>query len=210
MPRRFTPRSRISGVKGAKMIVIASEGSETEPKYFNELKFLSKNPNVKVFALEREDHTKSSPEHVIQMLDEFREKYSELEDHDEFWVVVDKDRWDLENAGRLCKQKGYKMAVSNPSFELWLLLHLKSLDEYDSVTLEEFRVNQKVGKNRTRVEKELLDILGEYNKSNPKVKEHFCPHVGDAIKRARKLDDSGRWPNDLGSKVYLIAEKISR
>lgn len=128
------------------------------------------------------------------------------------WLVIDVDRWGdakLAEIAQECHQKNYKLAVSNPCFELWLLLHLKSLNEYSEDVLEEFRENPKITQNRSRLDIELLEILGEYNKSNL-VEKHFLPFVEQAIQRARDLDvnPSARWPNDLGSRVYLLAEKI--
>lgn len=213
MPRRFLPRSRLSGVRDAKLIVIASEGAKTEPTYFRELASLASNSRVKVLPLMREETEigHSSPRHVVEMLEQYKDSYPDQEEDDELWAVVDVDNYDLSEIGRLCHQKGYELAVSNPCVEIWFLLHLKSLDEYSQETLDEFRENAKVTSNRNRLEAELLDILGEYNKSKPKVKEHFYHHTEKAIERARKLDNLElRWPGDLGSRIYLIVEKITR
>lgn len=209
--RKFRPRERRSGIRDPKLIIIATEGSHTEPKYFNDMASprYFYNPRIHVEVLEREG-TASAPEHVMKMLDQFCERYYYEEGLDELWLVVDTDRWGdkkLASIGRKCYQKGYEMAVSNPCFELWLLLHLRSLNEYPDETLDEFQENRKTG-SRTRLEEELVNLLGEFSKSSLKT-EHFLPNVEDAIRRARALDNPGdRWPNDLGSRVYLLTEKI--
>ncbi len=212
MPRKFKPRQRLSGVRDAKLIIIASEGAQTEPKYFRELASQYINSKVKVYVLEREDASASSPGHVFEELDKFKTEYN-WEDNDEFWLVLDVDRWGdakLAEVGRLCHQKGYMLAVSNPCFELWLLLHLRSLNAYPPETLAEFRANPRIGVGRRRLDVELITILGEYNKSNLKT-QHFLPHIEDAIGRAKELDNlDHRWPDDLGSRVYLLAEEIIR
>jgi len=101
--------------------------------------------------------------------------------------------------------------VSNPCFELWLLLHLKALDEYPEEILQEFRENRRPNAKhaRTRMELELVTVLGSYSKSNPDTGQ-LLGNVPIAIERARALDINPeyRWPNDLGTRVYLIAEKI--
>lgn len=211
--RHFPKRVRISGVRDAKLIIIATEGSKTEPRYFLEMASQKYYPNsrVKVWVLEKEDHTASSPEHVLQELDRYKEEYY-VEEDDELWLVIDFDNWGdgkIARVAALCQQKNYQLAVSNPCFELWLLLHLKALDGYTPQELEDLQNNQKIDSNRTPLESELLDILGEYNKSNIKV-EHFLPHVEEAIGRAQALDlhPEHRWPNSLGSRVYLVARKI--
>jgi hypothetical protein len=54
-----------------------------------------------------------------------------------------------------------------------------------------------------------LNILGAYNKSKPNTSQ-FLPNVRLAIIRAIELDThpEHRWPNDLGSRVYLLVNQI--
>ncbi|OQA21093.1 MAG: hypothetical protein BWY63_01378 [Chloroflexi bacterium ADurb.Bin360] len=209
--RHFKTRKRVSGVRDPKLIIIAAEGARTERTYFEDMASPGYfyNPRIHVEVLER-DATHSAPEAVLQSLDEFYRQY-QLKEQDELWLVLDTDRWGtakLAGIATLCYQKGYLMAASNPCFELWLLLHLRSLDGYSVETLDDFRINRKTG-DRTRLERELLALLGEYNKAAPKT-EAFLPHVGVAIERARALDihSEDRWPQDLGTRVYLLAEHI--
>lgn len=211
--RQFPKRVRISGVRDAKLIIIATEGSKTEPRYFREMASQKYYPNsrVKVWILEKEDDTASSPEHVLRELDRYKDEFY-VEEDDELWLVIDLDNWGdgkIAQVASLCQQKNYKLAVSNPCFELWLLLHIRTLEEYTPQELEDFQNNQKTDSNRTPLESELLDILGEYNKSNIKV-ECFLPHVEEAIDRAQALDlhPEHRWTNSLGSRVYQVAKKI--
>ena len=61
---------------------------------------------------------------------------------------------------------------------------------------------------RTRLEQELLEILGDYNKSKLDT-SRFLPFVEKAIERAKALDNSDdRWPQHLGTRVYLLVSKI--
>ena len=209
--RRFKARRRVSGVRDPKLIIIAAEGVRTERAYFKDMAspIYFYNPRIHVEVLEREA-SHSAPEAVLQSLDKFYHQYR-LREQDELWLVLDTDRWGSAKLARiaaLCYQKGYALAVSKPCFELWLLLHLRSLDGYSPETLDEFRENRKTG-DRTRLEQELLTLLGEYNKSAPKT-ERFLPHVAVAVEQARALDlhPEDRWPQDLGTRVYLRAERI--
>ena len=210
--RKFRPRTRSSGSRGlSRLIIIATEGTRTEKKYFEDMAFqYYHNPRVHVEVLERLTSA-SSPKHVLDMLNDFKRRYS-LKKDDELWMVIDLDRWHNRELGSIaaqCKQKGYRLAVSNPCFELWLLLHIKSLDDYTDVELQELVENKRVSEKRTRLERELLDKLGSYNKSNPDTSK-FLPFVDIAIERARALDPhpEHRWPNSLGTRVYLLAETI--
>jgi len=199
-------------MRDSRLIVIAAEGSKTEKKYFEDLAFEFHNARVKVFVLKTEED-RSSPEHVIKLLDDFKADYIP-EDDDLVWLVIDVDRWEkkkLAEVASLAKQKQYNLAVSNPCFELWMLLHHRSLDQYPQSTLQEFRENRKDGTNRTRLERELISILGQYNKSKPATKD-FIPFVQNAVERARALDIQrrARWPNDLGSRVYRLVSEIMK
>lgn len=211
--RRFIPKTRKSSFRSAKLIIIASEGTKTEKKYFSDLAGAYAAPNVHVEVLDRLEEG-SDPETVIKALDSFRSQYSLRLGYDELWLVIDVDRWlarQLSDVGSLCVQKRYGYAVSNPCFEIWILLHLRSLDEFPEQTLQEFRENKRPDPkhSRTRLELELVNLLGSYNKANPDT-ANFLANVEIAINRAKELDvnPEHRWTNDLGTRVYLIAEKI--
>ena len=172
------------------------------PEYYH-------NSKVHVEVLSRET-TASSPEYVIRVLDRFKQEFR-LNRYDELWMVIDVDSWGDEKLSLIaaqCTQKKYYLAVSNPSFELWLLLHLKSPEEYSETELNEFAENRKESR-RTRLEKEIVNLLGSFNKINPDTSQ-FLPYVEMAIARARSLDTNPehRWPNKLGTRVYLLAERI--
>jgi len=177
----------------------------------SKVKKVYKNPRIHVEVLERKQ-TASSPKHVLEQLDEFRKNYKIKIDYDELWLVLDVDRWGEEKLAEICRlalQKYYQLAISNPCFELWLLLHHRSLDEYSPETLVELRDNKKEGTHRTRLERELFTILGRYNKFNLQT-EDFIPHICTAIQRAKTIDihPEERWPNSLGTQVYRLAIRL--
>lgn len=201
---------RKSGERDSRLIVIAAEGKETEKQYFEGLKARYTNPRVHVEVLERRESA-SDPARVIKILDQFRSDYKLRKDHDRLWLVIDVDRWGsqkLSSVAQQCVQKHYQLAVSNPSFEIWLLLHVKSLDSYPPDILAEFLANKKDG-DRTRLEKELLNLLKNFNKRNLDM-EYFASRVFDAIPNARIVDINPeiRWPNQLGTRVYLLVEEL--
>ena len=126
-------------------------------------------------------------------------------------MVIDVDRWkesELGDVAQQCEQKKYFLAVSNPCFELWLLLHLKSLADYTDDEIQALFENKKSGY-RTAIEIELKNLLGTYNKKKITA-EKFIPHVEQAIMRAKDLDTSPshRWTNEIGTRVYLLVESI--
>lgn len=210
MPRnKFRPKVRQSNVIDPKLIVIATEGEYSERQYFEELRLRFGRSSIHVEILNTTDN-KSSPQHVLRRLDEFRKKYQIKRKRDELWMAIDYDRWGqakLSEIAQLCEQKGFNLAVSNPCFELWLLLHLRKLNSYSMKEQENFLLNRRIGK-RTPIEKVIVDECGEYNKTRINM-AHFSHNIRGAIEEARRIDNPDlRWPEELGSRLFLIVEEI--
>lgn len=208
-------RERREAFRDARLIVIASEGKDTERIYFKALAKEYTNPRVHVHILERsvDEQNNSSPEHVLKQLNDYKSQY-ELEADDELWLVVDKDRWTeamLSRVATECLQEvAMHMALSNPCFELWLLLHI---EDAVSLTPEEqmlWMENRRKSKNTDPYLKvRLRQKIGSYHESSYDTLD-LIAHVEDAIERARTLDKNpaDRWPQTLGTRVYLLAESI--
>lgn len=197
---------RISNLREVKKVfIIATEGEKTEPKYFNDMKYFYRNSVIHVEVLKRLDSA-SSPQHIIGQLNQFKSNF-DLENHDELWLLIDRDNWGdakLSDIAAQCSQKKYHLALSNPCFEVWLLLHLKDITKYPKTKIIAFEGN----KNK-ELDKEIRRICGSYNKSKLNTK-NFLPNMENAIDRAKKLDiePDHRWPNTIGTRVYKLAEKI--
>lgn len=205
--RSFT---RKTGFRDAKLIVIATEGERTEKAYFEYLKKVYFSPGTHVEVLDRAD-SGSDPQRILNLIDGFRNQYSLRPGLDQLWVVIDVDHWGnqkLSSVSSQCSQKGYYLAISNPAFELWLLMHIRKLESYSADELKELLENKKEN-NRTRLEHELINLFGYYNKSNLDM-NCFTKRVKFAIENARQNDinPEDRWPNGLGTRVYLLVEQI--
>ncbi len=208
--RRYTDRERIAGRRDIKkLFVIVSEGTKTEQIYFDDLAADERynHPSVHVETIQSAD---SSPKHVLASLSDFNNEY-ELGENDELWLVIDRDRWNVSMLSRVtqeARQKGFCVADSNPAFELWLLFHLRSLDDYNCEELAALEENKKTG-NKTRLELELISICGSYSKSNLKT-SCYLPSVDFAVANARVSDikEDDRWLNQIGSRVYKLVESI--
>ena len=208
-------RERHEAFRDARLIVIASEGKDTERIYFMALAKEYTNPRVHVHILERreEEQNNSSPEHVLKQLGDYKEQYA-LEADDELWLVVDKDRWTeamLSRVAMECTQDDYMhMALSNPCIELWLLLHLV---DTTSLPLEEQKLwleNRRKSKSTDPYLKvRLRQEMGSYHEAAYDT-QMLITHVEEAIMRAKALDKNpvDRWPQTLGTRVYLLAESI--
>lgn len=213
--RNSLMRERREAFRDARLIVIASEGKDTERIYFTALAKEYTNPRVHVHILERSENEQnnSNPEHVLKQLNDYKSKY-ELEADDELWLVVDKDQWKDKMLSRVATECALEvsmhMALSNPCFELWLLLHL---EDAASLTPEEHMLwmeNRRKSKNADPYLKvRLRQKMGTYHESSYDAMT-LIAHIEDAIKRARALDKTptDRWPQTLGTRVYLLAESV--
>lgn len=208
-------RERREAFRDARLIVIASEGKDTERIYFKALAKEYSNPRVHVHVLERsvDEQNNSSPEHVLKQLNDYKSQY-ELETDDELWLVVDKDRWTeamLSRVATECSQEvAMHMALSNPCFELWLLLHIEDVALLTPEEQKQWMENRKKSKNADPYLKaRLRQKMGSYHESSYDV-QALMAHVENAIERARTLDKNPnvRWPQILGTRVYLLAKSV--
>jgi hypothetical protein len=129
-----TFRRRGPTQKPRKTFLIVTEGKKTEPSYFDALKrrLLLSNVEVRVHHPEATD-PKSLTDEAIR-LDKQRRREAK-QDHgvayDEVWVVYDLEKPHDErrrlHRGQQSRQNahGISVAVSDPSFEFWLLLHFE-------------------------------------------------------------------------------------
>jgi hypothetical protein len=173
-------------------VIIATEGEKTEKQYFD----IFENTRIQVRVISTEDGL-SSPEHVFERLKEFHEQY-ELNDDDELWLMIDVDRWGNQKLSQISsatRQKGFSLAISNPCFEVWLLLHL----------VDVIPINSTCNNVKARLRRE----LGSYNPSNLDIGV-YRPFVGEAVRRARNLRQlpNERWPRLFGSHVYKVVESL--
>ena len=215
MPRERSDFFRVSNSKPKeKIIVLAYEGNNTEAIYFETLKESARfnDDLIYLVSLRRpKNDTNSAPKHVFNKLKkEAKDEYN-FDSADELWMIIDRDRWNnIPEISNLCKSQGnFYLALSNPCFEFWILLHIKDLSEFSAQELASIQSNSKVSSKKTYLKSLLGQILIDgYNESNPKP-DRYLPHIDLAINRAKQLDNpSEEFPAKLGSHVYKLVEKI--
>jgi RloB-like protein len=214
------PKSKTEETR--RYFVIASEGADTERIYFEGLKEFIQEKGIydsliKIEFLKRKtekERVKSSHKAIVKQLDAYKKTF-QIDERDELWLVIDRDKQNnptknIAAIAQSCQQKGYFLALSNPNFELWLLLHIADLGLYTSSQLEDLLENKKVNATKNYLDFELTKVLGSYNKTKYDAKQFF-PFIQDAIKRAKDLDlnPNDRWiEGSLGTRVYRLAENI--
>jgi hypothetical protein len=190
-----------------RVFLVATDDSHAPAQYFASLRF----HRVKVVPLPTPAGSGlSAPAHVVERLktafDHARAR-REVREGDEFWVLLDTDHnvrdqhlrpmvQALDTARRL----DFRIAISNPCFELWLLLH------HMAVKPGEFPSYR-------AVEAALISRLGSYNKSAIGAEQFPAGTIPDAIRRAKELEaaggtGAGYWPMQTGTHVYRLMESI--
>ncbi|MDX3656071.1 RloB family protein [Streptomyces sp. ID05-26A] len=107
--RRRTP----SRVSASRVLVVCC--GQTEQAYLDGLKRLSKPVTVKTLV------KVGSPAQLVRHAAKMREH--DRGGFDEYWCVVDVDDFDIVEAVAEAEATGISLAVSNPCFEVWLILH---------------------------------------------------------------------------------------
>ncbi len=200
--RARRPLDRKVHVRDAKLIFVAVEGRETEAQYLE----MFRHGNAKFsIVVVKPNNDASAPQHVLAKLKEELGQKGFDEETDEAWIMVDVDHGtETNHIGNMREtlqqavQAGYNLALSNPCFECWLIMHHgdpPQLPQQQSLS------NDYKGHLRT--------LIGGYNESNVDI-EKFRLHVEVAIARAKQLDypPADRIPNYPGSHVYKLVEKL--
>lgn len=129
-------------------------------------------------------------------------------DTDRICVIVDRDSDDREQDVmdkflRRCKRSGYKPYISNPCFELFLIMHF---EEFYSIDRETLLLNPLIdGKRFTEIE--LDRIVRDINPTNRYDKTQYDPgmflhRVGEAIECSMGLcHDPNRLKRELGTNL---------
>ncbi len=186
-------------------ILITCEGAETEPNYFQALRRELRLTSVEV-EIQGKSHA-SAPNRVVDFA--IRHKANRVRDakrsdflaeYDEVWCVIDVENpannTSFDEAIRKAKRERLQLAVSNPAFEYWYLLHYEE-------TSRVFRDGQ-----------ELKQALIAYEPSYRERKDMFAKiyHMTDlAIERAKRIlanhSDKQPYPNP-STYVFKLVESI--
>ena len=197
MPRKPRPLERDSDVvRDANLIVIASEDTHAVQTYFQRFR-----PRRVQFKVLPTDDCRSAPTFIAERLDQFRREYN-LDDDDQLWYCGDIDHWargnhisNLRMVLQHCRQAKYHVALSNPCFELWLLLHFIDLPVGMTLCAD--------------VCQQLSGVGGGYSKEHGCGTELNSNMVWEAVRRANALDvGTDEIPDRVTTRVYRILDLL--
>lgn len=121
---------RADAIEERRYFLIVCEGERTEPNYFNYFKKYLPNHLIETIQVEGQgDNTVNIVEKAVALRDG-RKASVLLPDYDEVWAIYDKDDFPNDrynDAVLLAKNQHIESGHSNPSFELWYILHFQFL-----------------------------------------------------------------------------------
>lgn len=115
-------------------ILLVLEGTQTEMLYFKAVPNYLRLPFDLKPVSSRGSDALTVVEEAIRLKVENRRdaKRGEAALYDQIWAVFDRERVDkqprINNAKQLAESNGIALAISNPSFEYWLLLHFQMVE----------------------------------------------------------------------------------
>jgi len=179
-----------------KLFVISTEGRVTERAYFLMVKRLYIDSKCVLKFSRTSSSDCSNPHEVLESVKRWIKDNGPLKEHDEAWLVVDKDAWSEEQLDELrgwvskAARGRFKrdLALSDPKFEYWLLLHFENTGVRNSR-----ECTDKLKRHLPYYEKDLND--------------HNLTHenIEQAISTARQRDGRG---SGASTTVYKLVESI--
>lgn len=176
-PRR-QPRARVLVVCGAQ---------KTEEAYFAGLRQKAGNRAVDVKVLSRP----KDPLTVVRFA--LGEAERSRDDFDQVWCVFDVDDFDIRQAVVEAAAANVYLAISNPCFELWLLLHHEKCNRYFNDCDEA----------KLRIKR----YVAAYDKTRLRF-DDFATGVTNAVQRARELEATSDGVQNPGSGVWRLASGV--
>ena len=188
MPQREGRHRREAFRQPNHTVLVYCGAARTEPDYFEGLKLLLRNANVTIkVRCEGID-----PARLVKVAADFRDRRPGI--FDDVWCVVDTDDFDISVAAAAARRQRVNLAVSNPCFELWLLLHHAECQGHCADYAD---VVSRLKRHVPAYDKAALDF------------RWFSAGIGVAVERGEKLDPSGvDHKKNPSSGVWMLAKML--
>ena len=182
------------------LVLVCCEGGVTEPSYFNGLKREGHNRLLDIEVRPAGPNPKTLVDYAVEKKQEAERKARREKDdnlkYDEVWCVFDVDLHEhIPEAKQKAGANKVELAISNPCFELWLLLHFQ---------------DQRAHTERHHVQSACRGHMPGYDKEVPF--ELVFPHYREAVERAAELE---HWQETRGcagenpsTGVHRLTERI--
>ncbi|MGL5904511.1 MAG: RloB family protein [Cetobacterium sp.] len=204
-----------------KIYGLIMEGSQTEEDYFegiilNKKKLgikekikLHKIPKKPLIRGENDSHCS----HMLKQAIEYKEKNDY--ENEEVVFVLDRDQQNFKEDQydeflKICSENGYNICMSNPTFELWLLMHFDM--KLDSEYIKKIKENRKISRSNRAPRFLAAEVALKLERSHRKKNvpfEKVINGVEQAIKNSQKFpDDLITLKNETGTTIGKFFEKL--
>lgn len=131
---------------------------------------------------------------------------------DKINLIIDRDKnsfkdFQYDSLLKDCQDRNISLYVSNPSFEVWLLMHF---DEFDDLDFDKLLENKRVGtsKNARKYADKMLSEISGYDKTNLNFSK-FVDKIDIAIEREKKYcEDIKELKSNVGSNVGILITEL--
>lgn len=188
--------------------LIVTEGTGTEPAYFNEIK-------RRINSFFHNEYITVDIEgagmNTLSLLDYAKDLAEKDDRYTQVWVVYDKDSFPSEYFNAVveqCKKLNahdihYHAAWTNEAFELWFLLHFEFMQSALHRNLYEPKLTEHLQARG----------LNKYRKNRADMYNILEPYLATAIQNAKRLEDmnKGKNPADCnpGTMVHKLVEELA-
>lgn len=199
---------------------IVPEGENTEIQYFcgirDNAEELNIKPLIEVIPIENEEdeqgqsHPKRKFENFNESLEEDNFTYDK--DFDRVIFIVDRDiqnfsEEQLNEFIKNCQEKGYDVCLSNPTFEVFLMMHDDIIFSLDKREMLENKRTDSGKRGKRFLELKVSETFG-CSKTNLNF-EKFKSNIKKAIKNEKKFcEDIEKLKDELGSNVGRLLDEM--
>lgn len=187
--RENSQRRRPPARRSRPLILVVCGAKRTESQYFTGLRDSLDSRAVDIVIT----HHAKAPGQVVTYARDYAQRSTK--DFDEVWCVVDVDEFELREAEADARRCGIELSVSNPCFEVWLLLH---------------HVDCRAALARCAAAR---DRMKRHVPGYDKTKLDFACFAGgvtDAVARAKALEPTGaNWAKNPSTSVWRLVEKMT-
>ncbi len=187
-----------------KVFVIVCEGEKTERIYFNRYKTRYSN-----LRIETPNSRCTDPINLAKFSrEQIKKEALDLKNGDTIWCVFDCDDNNNENISKACKIAGkdIKICLSNPSFELWFLLHFSFV--VSKLTRSEEIEQLKEHISGYEKNKDFYDLLlGNRPKAIENAKQLIKMHEKNGVKLISVESNPSTQVQNIVEEILRITEK---
>lgn len=204
----ITPQQEKDYLLGEKLYAKLSKLGYTKESYVEDQAIIIGYVCECLYSIFPDQYTEKSIEILQNYISE--QEYCYNSKVDKVCIIIDRDPQNFKTHQynklvEVCNNRNFSLHVSNPCFELWLLMHYPIILELDINKMHE---NIKVTRNTRFLEKEVKKQFPEYRKNNLPF-EKLVNKVDTAIFNAQYFcENLEKLESNLGSNVGLLLKEL--